>query len=125
MARNTNVKFLAVVGDFSEIIPEVFGAAISKLKDVRLYGVDYITCHQQMKALFSAIMVGDKQLKRLIVRVDTDTAHSIDTEMIVRALNMLKKVHGYFDSEQVAAILRNLVEGESRLKKLWLSGFLS
>ena len=78
MARNTNVKFLAVGGDFSEIIPEVFGAAISNVKDVRLFGVDYTTSHQHMKALFSAIMVGDKQLKRLTVRVAMDTAHSID-----------------------------------------------
>ena len=125
MARNTNVKFLVVGGDFSEIIPEVFGAAISNVKDVRLFGVDYTTSHQHMKALFSAIMVGDKQLKRLAVRVAMDTAHSIDTEMIGRAINMLEHVHGNFDSEQAAAILRNLVEGETRLKKLWLSGDIS
>ena len=57
--------------------------------------------------------------------MDTDTAHSIDTEMIGRAINMLEHVHGNFDSEQAAAILRNLVEGETRLKKLWLSGDIS
>ena len=51
-------------------------------------------------------------MKNLRVRVDP--AHSIDTEVMRRAINMLEVLDIYgLDIEQAAGILRNLVEGES------------
>ena len=41
MAENTNVKILGVSGDISEIGPDVFGAAISNVEDVRLGDVAF------------------------------------------------------------------------------------
>jgi len=115
MGVNTSVKNLGVYCDISEISPEVFTAAISNVEVVTL-AFEFFSSQQQMEALYSAIMGGGGQLKKLTVRMNH---YSIDYETMGRALNMLEEVEIHdADSEQAAAVLRNLVRGETRLKRL-------
>jgi len=115
MGVNTSVKILGVFCDISEISPEVFTDAISNVEVVTLSS-ECFSSQQHLEALYSAIVGGGGQLKKLTVNVRHD---SIDYEMMGRALNMLEEVEIHdADSEQAAAVLRNLVRGETRLKRL-------
>jgi len=122
MGVNTSVKNLGVYCDISEISPEVFTAAISNVEVVTL-AFEFFSSQQQMEALYSAILGGGGQLKNLTVRMNH---YRIDSEIMGRALNMLEEVWiDDADYEQAAAVLRNVVRGETRLKRLSFNRDLS
>ena len=126
IAEKTNLEFLELGGQeqMSKMDPELFAAALSNVVKVRLEEsyVGEITI-QQLMALFKAIIAEDRPLKKL--ELTADPKPSIDADIMGSALNKLEEVTIiYFcdDSrEQVSAIIRKMVDGESRLKRLMLA----
>ena len=107
----------------SRFVQELFGAALSNVAKVRLEEpyVGFITI-QQLMALFKAIIAEDRPLKKL--DFTADPRPSIDADVMGSALNKLEEVTiSYFcdSGAQVSAIIRNLVDGESKLKRLMLA----
>ena len=104
-AENTSVEFMVVMEDpyVSKMNPELFGAAISDVVEVKLMDIT----SQQLEALFSAILVEGKSLKKLTVL--TSPKPSINPELMGRALNMLEEVTTlcWNSREQIAAIIKN------------------
>ena len=79
-AENTSVEFMVVMEDpyVSKMNPELFGAAISNVVEVKL--MDITSRSQQLEALFSAILVEGKSLKKLTVL--TSPKPSINPELM-------------------------------------------
>ena len=82
-AENTSVEFMVVMEVMedpyvSKMNPELFGAAISNVVEVKL--MDITSRSQQLEALFSAILVEGKSLKKLTVL--TSPKPSINPELM-------------------------------------------
>ena len=142
VAEKTNLKFLRLSGqDTEEISPELFAAAVSNVEEVKLENkyvnvkdddniklVDITDEH--FKALYSVIAAEEDRPMRKLTTLDYfDDETTIDPNLLSRAYNRLEEVttdNCWFDwgsDEQVTAILRGLVEGESRLKRLKMNIF--
>jgi len=131
-AEKTNLKYLQVSGqdmeaDDMEEIPafnQLFAAAVSNVEEVVLreyYKVD-IT-NGQFEALFAIIAAEDRPIRKLTCVSDyISPMGDRDPDMLSKAFNKLEEVAvpDCCHADQVTAILRDLVEGESRLKKLRL-----
>jgi CRISPR/Cas system endoribonuclease Cas6 (RAMP superfamily) len=104
------------------ISPELFAAAISNVAEVTFD--DTGATPQQMIALYSAITVNERPLRKL--KMDIRLIGSIDPDIVVSALNRLEEVtvlsscYGRFTVGYVHAIIKPLVDGESKLKRLML-----
>ena len=119
MAENTNVKALEVDDQHhvDMINPVLFASAISNVVNVSLMEVEITS--EQMEALFAAISYQDRPLRKL--EVNTSLTRDIDPALVGLALNRLDEVRTYgpwISAAQITAIIRNLVQGTSRLKKL-------
>jgi len=130
MAKQTHLKKLdsgyscfGGLTQFSTISPAVFAAAVSNVADVS-FDWCYIST-LQTEALFEAITVEDRSLRTLAFQY-TEMIYPIDPETVGRALNRLEELtiqdDGFRGQTRIysSAIMRNLVEGESRLKILRL-----
>ena len=140
VAEKTNLKFLEVSGqDTEEISPQLFAAAVSNVEEVKFQNkyvdvrdedikVEDIT-DEQFEALYSIIAAEDRPIRKLTTIEYIDDESAIDPDLLSRAYNRLEEVTTescWFDwgsDEQVTAILRGLVEGESRLKRLKMNIF--
>ena len=121
IAEKSNLEFLEVNGQphVNDLNPELFAAAISNVAEVVLGAFlsrDITT--KQIEALFSVVIVEDRSLNKLSLTVDPRP--NIDPDMMGRALSRLEDVtiHWMESVEQINAIMRNLVKGESRLNSL-------
>ena len=81
-----------------------------------VFGVDL----QHIDALFSAIIDEDRPLRKL--ELHCWIIRKLDPDILGRALNRLDEVtiHNAVNNDQMSAIIRILVDGESRLKRLRL-----
>ena len=124
MAEETNVKklFMIDVEFLYMISPELFAAAISNVAEVNFD--DTGATSQQMMALYSAIINNERPLRKL--KMDIRLIGSIDPDIVVSGLNRLEEVtvltscYGHFTVVYVHAIIKPLVDGESKLKRLML-----
>jgi len=125
-AEKTNLKYLQVSGQDMEEIPtfnHLFAAAVS-VKEVvlREYHKVDIT-NGQFEALFAIIAAEDRPIRKLTCEsYYIDPMGDRDPDMLSKAFNRLEEVTiiGCHREDQMTAILRGLVEGESRLKRLML-----
>lgn len=131
-AEKTNLKYLQVSGqdmeaDDMEEIPafnQLFAAAVTNVKEVVLR--EYCKCDMtngQYEALFAIIAAEDRPIRKLTCVSDyISPMGDKDPDMLSKAFNKLEEVSitGCNCKGQVTAILRGLVEGESRLKRLML-----
>jgi len=127
MAKKTNLKVFWVMEfeSLREINPELFASAISNVDEVALQ-VDF--CFQldfNLETLFSAITNEERPLKKF--EFDASSAYDIDPDMFGKALNRLEDVtvisfYCFLSLEQVNAIIKHFVDGESKLKRLELEG---
>jgi len=129
ISGKTNLKFLELYCETAlglslsiEIDPELFAAAVSNVVKVNLEG-SFIS--RQLMALFKAIIAKDRPLKKL--NVSASLAPIMDPDIMGSALNMLEEVtisyfvDGGHQRRAITSILRKLVDGESRLKRLMLA----
>lgn len=120
MAEETNVKILIVTEESLQMIStELFASAISNVEEVTL--IDEVANIQQMAALFSVITVDERSLKKL--NISTCLICNKDPDTVGAALNRLEEVTvtaccNGASGVILNAIFRNLVDGESKLKRL-------
>ena len=139
VAEKTNLKFLQVSGqdmlkdmdetdevdevdEMATISPELFAAAVSNVEEVVLkeHFKEDITS-KQFEALYSIIAVEDRPVRKLTcLSFYIDPMGYVDPELLSKAFNRLEEFTtvNCGSVEQFTAILRGLVEGDSRLKKL-------
>jgi len=116
VAKQTNLKKLGVF-ESRNIGPALFADAISNVEDVVL--VVFGCSPEQIEALFVLITEDDRPLRKLILS-SCDTI-DIMPELFGAALNKLEKVtieDKYVTSEQITAVIRKVVNGESKLQSL-------
>lgn len=123
MAENTNVKELEVnyQHHVARVNPVVFASAISNVVDVVLMNEDITS--EQMEALFAVIYNEDRPLRKLKV-YDYSTRCDIDPALFGLVINRLEEFGTYslrMSAAQITAVIKNLVQGESRLKTLFLA----
>jgi len=132
IAEKTNLKYLQLSGQAMEAedleerptFNRLFAAAVSNVKEVVLreyFKVD-IT-NGQFEALFAIIAAEDRPIRKLTCLSDyISPMGDRDPDMLCKAFNKLEEVTigGGCCGDQVEAILRGLLEGESRLKRLLL-----
>jgi len=132
VAKKTNLKFLEFSGQDTEFImtPKTVALALSNVEEVRMkneyVGIAEDIPDEQFEALYSMIAVEDRPMRKFttIDYIDDESNHHIDPELLSRACNRLDEViivgssWPDMDIEYVTAILKGLVEEESRLKRL-------
>jgi len=132
MAKNTSLKLLDIehFGPLSSLGPGLFASAISNVDEVILnegLGWDRIMnqIKYKMEALFSVIRIEERPLTKLTV--DASLICGIDPDVLGTALTRLEEVtvtsyHDWLRLAQVNAILKNVTDGESKMKRLMLEG---
>jgi len=121
MAENTKLKYLEVSGQphMAKISPELFAAAVGSVQNVVLEEVrqEDITT-KQLEALYATIAFEERPVRKLTIHMDPRL--ETDPELLSLAFNRLEEVtnFGGGSGEQLTAILRNLVEEDSRIQKL-------
>jgi len=129
MAKKTKLKDFRVIEQFEslrEINPELLASAISNVDEVALHVDDFsFQLGVMVETLFSAIISEERPLKKFTF--DASSAYDIDPDMFGKALNRLEEVtvtsfYAVLSLEQVNAIIKHLVDGESKLKRLELEG---
>ena len=123
MTKDTSIKVLEInwVETIDNISPALFASAISNVVEVTS---DYDCVeNEQMNALIAAITSDERRLKMLTL--DTCVIKNLDPDMLGIALNRLEEVtvtshYECLSEVHVNAIIRTLVGGKSKLKKLML-----
>jgi len=110
------------IDDTDQVSPQLFAAAVSNVEEVILkehYKEDITS--KQFAALYSIIAAEDRPIKKLTcLSYYIVSMEELDPDLLSRAINKLEefRVSDHVSLEQMTAILRGVVEGESRLKKL-------
>ena len=97
--------------------PDLFASAVCNVE----YVVLGLISHEQMEALFTAIIDDDKQIEEL--DISSCLTHNIEAALMGEAVNRLEEfsvVNTLVTRDQVNAIIDKIVMGESKLKKLML-----
>jgi len=121
MAENTKLKYLEVSAQphMAKISPELFAAAVGSVQKVVLEEErqEDITT-KQLEALYATIAFEERPVRKLTIHMDPRL--ETDPELLSLAFNRLEEVtnFGGGSGEQLTAILRNLVEEDSRIQKL-------
>jgi len=122
MAQNEcSLNFLQICGDTTtELSPELFASAVSKVEEVRLY-----TCkitHEQLEALFVALVKdGGSRLEKLdLWACNTDGIEPALMGEAVNKLEVFKVTNTWVWRGQIRAILLIIANGESKLTDLML-----
>jgi len=130
MAKTTSLKMLGFedLRPLSMLEPGLFASAISNVVDVALYDPceDSWIMKNNMEALFSIIRSDKRALTKLTV--DSSLICGIDPDVLGTALARLEEVtmtSERFGLDQVNAILKNVTDGECKLKRLMLEGLYS
>jgi len=110
------------IGDDDQVSPQLFAAAVSNVEEVVLkeHCKEDITS-KQYEALYKIIASEDRPLRKLTcLSWYIDPMGELGPELLSKAINKLEEFTtcncGYV--EQLTAILRGVVDGDSRLKKL-------
>jgi len=119
MAENTSVKALDLFDQHqvSLINPVLFASGLSSVVELSIFE-DEVTS-EQMTALLTAISSEDRPLRSL--KVCTRLTCDIDPALLGLALNRLEEVKTYgpwISAAQITAIISDLVQGKSRLRRL-------
>jgi len=121
MAEDTNVKELKVSDHLLSTVNQVvFASAICNVSDVSFVGCRLVTS-ELLEAVFVVLAKEDRPLRNVIVTTWEFPSCGIDPALLALAVNRMEEVRIYglwFSAAQITAILRNLVQGTSRLKKL-------
>jgi len=108
--------------DMDQVSPELFAAAVSNVEEVLLkeHFKEDITS-KQFEALFTTMAAEDRPVRKLTcMSFYIDPMGEVAPELLDKAVNRLEEFTTVNTGsvEQWTAILRGLVEGDSRLKKL-------
>jgi len=122
MARNEcSLNFLQIHGGdtTTELSPELFASAVSKVEEVQLLGREITG---QLEALFVALVKDEgSRLKKL--DLESCNTHGIEPALMGEAVNKLEEFEvadTWVSRDQIKEILLMIANGESRLKNLEL-----
>jgi len=112
------------IGDTDEVSPKLFAAAVSNVEEVvfKEHCKEDIT-RKQYDALYKIIASEDRPLRKLTcLSWYIDPMGDLSPELLSKAINKLEEFTtcNCGTVEQLTAILRGVVDGDSRLKKLML-----
>jgi len=126
VAEKTNLKFLQMSGQAMDVVSPafnpVFATALSNVEEVVLKeGFKEDITSKQYEALYTIIATEDRPIRKL--KCLSNYIYPIpemDPKLLSKAFNRLEEVTvlAMPDEEELTAILRGLLKGESRLKKL-------
>lgn len=115
-----SITFQRPVCDISTFDPGLLASLIAHSEEVFLYQ-NPLTA-QQSESIFNAI-AGGSRLKTL--KIESTSLRQLDPDLVARAVTSLEEAHMSHKDltlEQIEAIFERIMEGETRLKRLHISG---
>jgi len=96
--------------------PDLLSKAFNRLEEVNTYGM---CSGDQLTAILRGLVEGGSRLKSFKLHWNNRMGE-MDLDLLCKALNNLEEfvTYGFGTGEQLTAILRGLLDGESRLKRL-------